>query len=291
MDLGPLLSGILDPMTTPVGADVIMVSIPSGWELLAIVVNSVTGVIAARELELDYLGAVFMGISTGLAGGLMRDLILNTDNVYMIVQPLAIPVAVVSASVTFFFPRMFEESDRVVPALDILGVGLFAAVGADKALFYGCNVVTCLLMGFLTAVGGGMFRDICMARVPKIFRKSNLYAFAALGGSAAYILLVTACHIQKTVGVVACIAVTFAIRIVSIKFDITTPANVDLTPVVTRPFKKMASRKPAQTRTTSPEYVTERRERVVADIDKRRAEKRRRTGLALRRPSWLRKRD
>lgn len=292
MDLSSFISDLIGPITTPVGADVIMVSIPIWIELLAVAINSVVGVIAARKLELDYLGAVFMGICTGLAGGLLRDLILNTDNVYMIVQPLAIPVAIIAGTIAFLFPPVFERSNRLVPFLDILGIGLFSALGADKALFYDCNMTTCILMGFLTAVGGGMVRDICMARVPNIFRKSNLYAFAAIGGTVTYLVLVTEGHVQKVIALVACCAVTFALRVLSIKFNITTPANVDLTPMVARPLRRVGRAiKPARTRTTSPEYASERRERVVADIDKRRAEKRRRTGLALRRPSWLRKRD
>lgn len=270
MDIA-IAEGILDPITTAVGADVTMVSIPIWLELLAVAVNAAVGVISARKHELDFLGAIFMGLATGLVGGLMRDLILNTNNIYMVVQPLAIPVAVTTSAMVFLFPRVVERSSRVVPFLDILGIGLFAAIGADKALFYGHTMPVCILMGFLTAVGGGMVRDICLARIPKIFQKSTFYALASLGGTVTYLLLVTVGHIEKVASLTACVLVTYALRYISLKFNITTPANVDLTPVVVKPFRRMGQAMTRSTRTTSREYVTERRERVVADIEKRRA--------------------
>ena len=215
------------------------VAIPLAFELLAVVVAAATGALTARENKLDLVGAIGLAVLVSLGGGLIRDVILQEGNVYILRQPLALPVAVATATAVFTFPVMVEKPDRLVAVLDIFSVGLFAVMGADKTMLYGYPDITCVMMGFFTAVGGGLLRDVCLARVPYIFQRSNLYAIAAIAGALTYIVLVQCLDIWNIAAAVIGVAVTMAVRWWSIRYNIMSPTEVDLHKLP-EPVKKVA---------------------------------------------------
>lgn len=215
------------------------VAIPLAFELLAVVVAAATGALTARENKLDLVGAIGLAVLVSLGGGLIRDVILQEGNVYILRQPLALPVAVATAAAVFTFPVMVEKPDRLVAILDIFSVGLFAVMGADKTMLYGYPAITCVMMGFFTAVGGGLLRDVCLARVPYIFQRSNLYAIAAIAGALTYIVLVQCLDIWNIAAAVIGVAVTMAVRWWSIRYNIMSPTEVDLHKLP-EPVKKVA---------------------------------------------------
>lgn len=215
------------------------VAIPLAFELLAVVVAAATGALTARENKLDLVGAIGLAVLVSLGGGLIRDVILQEGNVYILRQPLALPVAIATAAAVFTFPVMVEKPDRLVAILDIFSVGLFAVMGADKTMLYGYPAITCVMMGFFTAVGGGLLRDVCLARVPYIFQRSNLYAIAAIAGALTYIVLVQCLDIWNIAAAVISVAVTMAVRWWSIRYNIMSPTEVDLHKMP-EPVKKVA---------------------------------------------------
>lgn len=215
------------------------VAIPLAFELLAVVVAAATGALTARENKLDLVGAIGLAVLVSLGGGLIRDVILQEGNVYILRQPLALPVAIATAAAVFTFPVMVEKPDRLVAILDIFSVGLFAVMGADKTMLYGYPAITCVMMGFFTAVGGGLLRDVCLARVPYIFQRSNLYAIAAIAGALTYIVLVQCLDIWNIAAAVISVAVTMAVRWWSIHYNIMSPTEVDLHKLP-EPVKKVA---------------------------------------------------
>lgn len=215
------------------------VAIPLAFELLAVVVAAATGALTARENKLDLVGAIGLAVLVSLGGGLIRDVILQEGNVYILRQPLALPVAIATAAAVFTFPVMVEKPDRLVAILDIFSVGLFAVMGADKTMLYGYPAITCVMMGFFTAVGGGLLRDVCLARVPYIFQRSNLYAIAAIAGALTYIVLVPCLDIWNIAAAVISVAVTMAVRWWSIRYNIMSPTEVDLHKLP-EPVKKVA---------------------------------------------------
>ena len=215
------------------------VAIPLAFELLAVVVAAATGALTARENKLDLVGAIGLAVLVSLGGGLIRDVILQEGNVYILRQPLALPVAIATAAAVFTFPVMVEKPDRLVAILDIFSVGLFAVMGADKTMLYGYPAITCVMMGFFTAVGGGLLRDVCLARVPYIFQRSNLYAIAAIAGALTYIVLVQCLDIWNIAAAVISVAVTTAVRWWSIRYNIMSPTEVDLHKLP-EPVKKVA---------------------------------------------------
>jgi len=151
-----------------------MVAIPFWLEMFAVVAASISGVLVAREHKLDLVGAVALAVVCGLGGGLLRDMTLQVGNVYILNQPMALPLSIATAAIIYIFPAIVDKPEKLIPLLDIISVGIYAATGADKALVYGFAPAVCIMMGFFTAVGGGMLRDGFMGVVPGIFQHQLL---------------------------------------------------------------------------------------------------------------------
>lgn len=270
------MSATLIPITPAVlaaiaggGAADQMVSVPIGFEMLAVVTASVTGALAARERKLDLVGAICLAAICSLGGGVLRDVILQVGSVYILDQPLALPASVISATAAFAIPSLLEKQDRLIAILDIFAVGLFAATGADKAYVYGFEPIICVMMGFFTAVGGGMLRDICLGRTPYIFQRSNFYAVAAIGGAISYVLIADQ-GISRIIALIICVAVTMLLRFISLAYDIKSPTDMDVVEAIHRSHRSTRGAARPQTTNRSAEELEDRRERVQADIARRR---------------------
>ena len=160
-------------------------------------------------------------------------------------QVYALPTAIITAAVTFVVPALIEKQDRLIAVLDIFAVGLYAATGADKALVYDFEPLIGVMMGFLTGVGGGMLRDICLGRTPYIFQRSNFYAVAAIAGATAYVLLADA-GVDKILAMVVCVSVTMGLRFISLRYNIMSPTEVDLSRVASHVVPERLRRGEAQ---------------------------------------------
>lgn len=255
-----------------------MVAVPIGFEMLAIIISSISGALTARDRKLDLIGAIFLAVACSLGGGLLRDMILQVGNVYILNQPLALPAAVITAAVTFLIPSILEKQDRLIAVLDIFAVGLYAATGADKAMVYGFDPLICIMMGFFTSVGGGMLRDICLGETPHIFQQSNFYAVAGIAGATVYVLLADL-GISHVAALVACVLTTMGLRFLSLHFNIVSPTDMDIAEAIHRSRRKIRQGTRPQTSNRSAEELEVRRERVQADIERRRHRERRKAAL------------
>lgn len=230
---------VVAAMTVTSHATDAMVAIPFWLEMFAVVAASISGVLVAREHKLDLVGAVALAVVCGLGGGLLRDMTLQVGNVYILNQPMALPLSIATAAIIYIFPAIVDKPEKLIPLLDIISVGIYAATGADKALIYGFTPAVCIMMGFFTAVGGGMLRDICLARVPYIFQRSNLYAIAAIAGAIAYMTLIECLGMWNIAAATISVALTMLIRWWSIRYNIMSPTEFD-PHKLPEPVKKVA---------------------------------------------------
>ncbi|MDO4404627.1 MAG: TRIC cation channel family protein [Atopobiaceae bacterium] len=247
------------------------IPMPVWLDLAAVVVGSFSGLLYARERHLDLVGYVGLAILCGLGGGLIRDTIMQVGDVYMLNSQAPILLSIATAVVGFLFPASITAHPHLMEWVDILSVGLFAAAGSDKALLYRLNPTAIILMGTITGVGGGMLRDIFLGEVPHIFRRSNWYALCAIAGSAAYYLCAAVLVLDKAIAAVACVGTTLLLRRVSLRYDIYSPADVDLGPAVKRTAQTVAT---AAREVTNNEMGHVRQQRQL--LHKRRKHKRRR---------------
>jgi uncharacterized membrane protein YeiH len=176
--------------------------------------------------HLDLLGIMVLSFATALAGGAIRDLLIGA------VPPEAFQnwrysvVAFSAAAFVFVLHHAVQQvPDTLLMVLDAAGLGLFAVAGTEKALAYGIHPFIAVQMGAITAVGGGMARDVLLAQVPSVLR-TEVYATAALLGSAVLIL----CRKLKLSPVLAAVlggTVCFLLRVVSVLQHWNLPKVID----------------------------------------------------------------
>ncbi|WP_431922871.1 trimeric intracellular cation channel family protein [Nonomuraea jabiensis] len=151
-------------------------------DLVGIFVFALTGALMGVRKRLDVVGMVVLAEMTALGGGVVRDLILNVRPTAF--QSLGYVLVPVAATVIVFF--WHPHVARVMPlilVLDAAGLGLFCAVGTEKALEYGLAPLHAALLGVVTGIGGGMLRDVLAGEIPTLLYDRQLYAVPALLGS------------------------------------------------------------------------------------------------------------
>lgn len=216
------------------------VPVPVWLDLAAVVVGSLSGLFYARERKLDLVGFVGLAIICGLGGGLVRDTIMQVGDVYLLRSRWAIVVSIITGIVGFLFPSSVLMHTQLVEWVDIISVGLFAAAGTDKAIIYQLQPTAVIFMGVMTGVGGGMLRDVFLGDVPHIFKRSNWYALCAVAGSAAYYLCVMTIGLDKAWSAAICVGLTLLLRRLSLRYNLYSPAEVDLAPAVKRGAEAVA---------------------------------------------------
>ena len=146
-------------------------------------------------------------------------------------------MCIVLCAFVFYFRGLFKHLDAMVFFADALSVGLFALAGASKAYACGEGFVLTVILGAITAVGGGAVRDICVGETPGIFQQSNFYAVAGLGGALLFTVLAYA-GVPLVVAGIACVFTVGFLRYWSVYFDWKTRNEADLTPHVARGLGK-----------------------------------------------------
>lgn len=218
-------------------ADGQVLTVPWGIDYFSVVVGVLTGALFACDRKLDIIGTVVLGLVTGYGGGIIRDVLLQDKGVYFTSHPDLILVCIVLCTFVFYFRGLFRHLDAMVFFADALSVGLFALAGASKAYACGEGFVLTVILGAITAVGGGAVRDICVGETPGIFQQSNFYAVAGLGGALLFTMLAYA-GVPLVVAGIACVFTVGFLRYWSVYFDRKTRNEADLTPHVARGLGK-----------------------------------------------------
>lgn len=148
---------------------------------------AISGATAARRCHLDLFGILAIAFITACGGGIVRDLCIGAVPPAGLSDWRYLVTAVVAALLTIVAYRWVERLTYPVRLFDAMGLGLFAVYGAHKALLFGHNAEVAVLLGMVTAVGGGMARDVLLARV-SIVLQQEIYALAALAGAALTVL-------------------------------------------------------------------------------------------------------
>ncbi len=157
-------------------------------DLVGIFVFAISGALVAVRRDLDLFGALVLAGTTGLGGGFLRDVLIGATPPAALADWRYLIVPVAAGLLTFAFHPVVGRVERMVVVFDAFGIALFCVTGALKALEYGLEPVPAALMGLVTAIGGGIARDLLAGRVPEVFR-GELYASPALAGAAVVVVL------------------------------------------------------------------------------------------------------
>jgi uncharacterized membrane protein YeiH len=155
-----------------------------GVDLTGVFANALLGGVIARAERLDPVGFATLAILSGLGGGLIRDTLLQHGTPIALTDYAYILTALGGAAVAFVTRIEGRAWDKAFPLVDAMALGCWAAAGAQKTLAVGLGWLPAVLLGAITAVGGGMVRDVVLRRIPAIFGGTTLYATCAVIASA-----------------------------------------------------------------------------------------------------------
>lgn len=191
------------------------------FEIIGTIAFAISGALIGIEKKLDLFGVVFLSITTSVGGGIFRDIIIGNIPPVAFIKPVYCIVSVISSFITFILYKKIIKLKNIIFIFDAIGLGVFTAIGSNAALAHNNNHPFLVIsMGLITGVGGGLLRDVFAKDIPYVFRK-EIYAVASLAGSLGFYLV----HLVNSdmMPLYVCFIVTFAIRILSVKFDLNLP--------------------------------------------------------------------
>ncbi len=159
-----------------------------GLDLFGTAIFAVTGALRGFRSHLDVLGVVVLACAVGVGGGITRDALIGATPVAAFQDGRYLILCAIVGAISFYLAPRLGDRWNVIPVLDAVGLGVFTAIGCEKAALYGCEWVAVVLCGVMTAVGGGVIRDVLAMRIPAVLR-SDFYATASLMGGVLFVLL------------------------------------------------------------------------------------------------------
>ncbi|MBA6223641.1 MULTISPECIES: trimeric intracellular cation channel family protein [unclassified Colwellia] len=191
-------------------------------DLFGIIVFAFSGALMAGRYKLDPFGVVVLSAVTAIGGGTIRDVILQTP-VFWVENPVYLYVILATALLTIIFIRCPKRiPKRLLLVSDAFGLALFAVLGTEKALSLGAAVPVAIVMGTMSAVAGGMIRDVLCNVIPMILRK-EIYATAAILGGTLYTLLLYV-DLPQHIAIIGSIMGALSLRLAAIYWRVTLPA-------------------------------------------------------------------
>ncbi len=179
---------------------------------------AVTGAFKAIEKKFDIVGIIILATITGLAGGTIRDVIIGKVPPNSIADPAYIAITVATGIVIFLLFSRLKKHWNLFLKFDAIGLGVFTIIGATFAYnIFGLNFLAIAFAGIVTAIGGGILRDVFVQDTPIIFVK-ELYASASfIGVVAFYFILVFdgSLYLATILGII----ITTGLRMVAMKFN------------------------------------------------------------------------
>jgi uncharacterized membrane protein YeiH len=177
---------------------------------------AIGAVMTSRHYRPDIIGAYIVAVATAFGGGVMRDAILGIP-AQGPRDPIALLTVFLAASAAMLLPRAFARWASAVDTIDAIGIGLFNAAGMAIAWSHGAHPALVLLLGSVTAAGGGILRDVLLGRMPIVMQQSTLYITACLLGGALGMTVRQAGAGDDAVGLTILVATT-GIRLLAMRF-------------------------------------------------------------------------
>ncbi len=200
-------------------------------EIIGTIAFSVSGALVSIGADLDIFGVVFVGSITAFGGGIIRDLILgitppsifNNFPMFLLALVTSVIVFIVAYINRKKFNTLRTKTEHVNNLFDALGLAVFTVIGAETGFINGFsnNEFIIIVIGMITGIGGGIFRDILTDTTPYVFKK-HVYAVASLLGAVLYTILRKYSDNISLISVLSMILV-FLIRVLATVFHWSLP--------------------------------------------------------------------
>lgn len=195
------------------------------FDLFGTAVFAVTGALCGVHHRLDLLGVVVFGCTVGVGGGMLRDVIIGATPVAVLHDMCYLLICIASALTVFFIAKYLSNLHRIIAFCDAVGLGVFTAIGAAKGFAYELNTIGVILCGVLTAVGGGILRDMMSKSIPVVLT-SDFYATASLLGGGLFCLMKKFTDFSDFTIFTAVFAFVTSIRLAAMHYNLQLPVAV-----------------------------------------------------------------
>ena len=195
---------------------------------------AISGAMVAVKKRVDLFGVLFLGITTALGGGMLRDVMLGIVPPAMFHNPVNLTAAAGVSLLVFLVAAAFKDRylseeqtiDAINNVVDALGLGAFTVIGVQAAMNAGHtgNIIVQVFMGMVTGIGGGLIRDLMVMEIPFVLRK-RVYAVASIVGGCLFCLL-SRCNVPEYLSVFGSILTVFSIRILATRFKWNLPKAI-----------------------------------------------------------------
>jgi uncharacterized membrane protein YeiH len=179
-------------------------------------VFGLSGATAGVKHKFDLFGVLVLSFVAANTGGIIRDLLIGAIPPATISDWRYIVAGLLPGLITFYGYPIIKRLANPVLVFDAAGLALFAVSGSLKALQYAINPLAAVFLGVLTAVGGGVTRDILVGEIPAVLRR-DIYAVAALVGSSVLVIGYILGLPQIAVAIAGAV-LCFVIRILAIRY-------------------------------------------------------------------------
>jgi len=157
-------------------------------DLFGVFVFALSGALAADRRGMDLFGFVAIALLPAVGGGTVRDMALDVP-VFWVQDPIYLWLILTAALFTFVAAPLIQRAERLLLWADAVGLSVFCVAGAAKAWALSGSATIAVAMGVVTAVLGGIIRDVVCNEIPLVLRQ-DIYATAAFAGASAYVGLV-----------------------------------------------------------------------------------------------------
>jgi uncharacterized membrane protein YeiH len=194
-------------------------------DILGTFAFAISGALVASKKQFDLFGVIIIAFVTAVGGGMLRDIMINAHPINWIGDLNYIWTILIAVVFTFLFKSKIEPLRRTFFLFDTIGIGVFTLLGLQKGLNYELHPFVALIMGMVSAVFGGVIRDVLTRKVPLIFKK-EIYASACLAGGVVYLLL-GYLNVQENIQFILAALVIIAIRTISVLYQLELPKIKD----------------------------------------------------------------
>jgi uncharacterized membrane protein YeiH len=156
---------------------------------VGIAAGAASGAVVGIRKGFDLFGITVMAVVAGVGGGVLRDVLLDIDPPTSLQHWPNITITVIAAMFTTLFARFVIKANQLVQVLDAVGMGFFATSGAAIAVDAGASWSASAILGMLTAITGGILRDVLSREVPLVLGPDDLYAIPAMLGAITYVVI------------------------------------------------------------------------------------------------------
>ena len=182
---------------------------PIPVDIFATLAFAISGALVASRKQMDIVGFAWLAVITGVGGGTVRDLILDTP-VFWVEDSLPLVVCLASAIAVYFGAHLLQSRYALILWMDAAGLALVTVAGADKGLAAGAGPLVAVVMGVVTGSVGGILRDL-IGQEPSIILRREVYVTASLAGACLYVFL-AGLDGDRVISVACGLLTIFAIR-------------------------------------------------------------------------------